>query len=121
MTLAERRDERVRERYARLSITEIDDLLNLKLGDDPLRSEIVDRLIAAGANKEARMGIARDPMKLFTIEDVARAAKAERIKAEPAISLLKKRADALVGCLEGSEEEKELQEISDVLDGYEGT
>jgi hypothetical protein len=67
------------------------------------------------------MGLARDPKKLFTIEDIARAAKAERIKAEPAISLLKKRADALVGCLEGSEEEKELQEISDVLDGYEGT
>lgn len=67
------------------------------------------------------MGLARDPMKLFTIEDIARAAKAERIKAEPAISLLKRRTDALIGCLEGSEEEKELQEISDVLDGYEGT
>jgi hypothetical protein len=47
------------------------------------------------------MGIARDPMKLFTIEDIARSAKAEKAKAEPAISLLKKRADALIGCLEG--------------------
>jgi hypothetical protein len=52
------------------------------------------------------MGLARNPKKLFTIEDIGNAARAERTKFEPALALLRKRADALVGCLEGSEEEK---------------
>jgi hypothetical protein len=65
------------------------------------------------------MGVARDPKKLFTIEDVGNAARAERAKFEPALALLRKRADALVGCLEGSTDEIELREIADVLDALE--
>ena len=43
--LGERRYELIRANCARLGPSEIDDLLNVKLGNDPLRDEIVDRLI----------------------------------------------------------------------------
>jgi hypothetical protein len=43
----------------------------------------------------------------------------ERKEADALHALFAKRADALMGCTEGSEEEAELKEIADALDAYE--
>jgi len=43
----------------------------------------------------------------------------DRKEADAMHSLLVRRADALMGCLEGSEEEVELQEIVTVIEAYE--
>lgn len=69
------------------------------------------------------MGTRRDPLKLFDIEQMGNAVRAERAIWAPILEamsgLLKQRADTLVGCTEGSPEEAELEAIADVLDAYE--